>query len=346
MEEPATVARRPVDGSSIGVRRVRSYAEAMIADQDAGRAVHRRPQSPENLTVAVLGGGLMGHSIAGIFARHGATVRVFEAVPAVRDTVVRRVAEQLERQGLPTAAADALEIHDSLESAVAGADLVVEAVTEDLELKQELFRQVGDQLPTAVLATNSSVLRTTDVAARTTHPERVLGMHWFNPPHLVPVVEVISGEQTAFEYVAWVMDLLGQVGKLPVHVRKDVPGFIGNRLQHALWREAMHLVATGVCDAETVDLVARNSFGLRLAAIGPIENADYVGLDLVLAVHENVFPSLCSDPTPSPLLEEHVARGELGAKSGTGFTEWPAGRREEVAARLDEHLLAMLEPPR
>lgn len=315
----------------------------MNADQDAGRAVHRRPQSPDRLSLAVLGGGLMGHSIAGTFARHGAAVRVYEPVAAVRDSLARRVAEQLERQGLSTNSAETIELHDSLGPAVAGADLVIEAVTEDLELKQALFAQVGDLAPTAVLATNSSVLRTTDIAARTAHPERVVGTHWFNPPHLVPVVEVVQGDDTAFEYVAWVMDLLTQVGKLPVHVRKDVPGFIGNRLQHALWREAMHLVATGVCDAETVDLVARHSFGLRLAAMGPIENADYVGLDLVLAVHENVFPSLCADPAPSPLLREHVARGELGAKAGTGFTEWPPGRRDEVAARLDEHLLRTLE---
>jgi len=222
---------------------------------------------------------------------------------------------------------------------------VIEAVTENLALKQDLFHQVGEWAPHAVLATNSSVLRTTDVAARTTNPARVLGTHWFNPPHLVPIVEVISGEETAFEYVSWVMDLLVQAGKTPVHVRKDVPGFIGNRLQHALWRVAMHLVATGVCDAETVDLVARNSFGLRMAAIGPIENADYVGLDLTLAVHENVFPSLCHDESPSPLLQEHVRKGELGAKTGKGFTEWPAGRREEVAKRLDDHLLKELAGP-
>lgn len=333
MEEHHTLRARSVEGFPIGLPRRRSYAGG----------VHRRPQSPDKLTLAVLGGGLMGHSIAGVFARHGAAVRVFETAPSVRDSITRRVAEQLERQGLLTASAESIEVHADLASAVEGADLVIEAVPEDLELKQDLFRQVGDWLPAAVLATNSSVLRTSDIAARTSNPARVLGMHWFNPPHLVPIVEVIQSDHTAYEYVAWAMDLLGQVGKMPVHVRKDVPGFIGNRLQHALWREAMYLVTTGVCDAETVDLVARNSFGLRLATIGPIENADYVGLDLVLAVHENLFPSLCDDPAPSPLLLDHVAKGELGAKTGKGFTEWPTGRREEVAARLDEHLLRALD---
>jgi 3-hydroxybutyryl-CoA dehydrogenase len=270
---------------------------------------------------------------------------LYDTDPQTLQTAPRRIAEQLERRGLPTDSAERITLADDLNPAVDAADLVIEAAPENLELKQNLFHQVGQMAPAAVLATNSSVLRTADIAARTDHPERVLGTHWFNPPHLVPVVEVIQGEQTAFEYIDWVMILLRQAGKMPVHVRKDVPGFIGNRLQHALWREAMYLVTSGVCDAETVDLVARNSFGLRLAAMGPIENADYVGLDLVLAVHENVFPSLCRDQEPSPLLQELVERRQLGAKSGAGFTEWPPGRREEATQRLDSHLMRQLDHP-
>lgn len=314
------------------------------ASNGAGSAPrHARPDSLEELTVAVLGAGLMGHSIAGTFAVGGATVSLFDTEATALASAPRRIAEQLERRGLPSDAAHTLRLSDDMRDAVNGVDLVVEAVPERLELKQAIFADLSRWLSSAVLATNSSVLRTADVAARALAPERVLGMHWFNPPHLVPIVEVIQSERTAFEYVDWVMDLLRQAGKMPVHVRKDVPGFIGNRLQHALWREAMHLVATGVCDAETVDLVARNSFGLRLAAMGPMENADYVGLDLVLAVHENLFPTLCRDPEPSPMLTELVARRQLGAKSGGGFTEWPAGRREEATRRLDQHLLRQLE---
>ena len=139
------------------------------------------------------------------------------------------------------------------------------------------------------------------------------------------------------------MALLTHAGKLPVRVGRDVAGFIGNRLQHALWREAIALVAEGVCDAETVDLVVRNTIGLRLATLGPLENADYVGLDLTLAIHEAVIPSLDSHPHPSPLLRALVADGQLGARSGHGFLDWPEGARERTAARLAEHITAQLE---
>ena len=198
--------------------------------------------------------------------------------------------------------------------------------------------------PSTVLATNTSVYRVGEVAARTAHPERVLGTHWFNPPHLVPLVEVIQGDQTGLGQVEWVIEILGQAGKVPVHVRRDVPGFIGNRLQHALWREAISLVQDQVCDAQTIDLVVRNSFGPRLAAMGPMENADYVGLDLVAAVHDYVFPSLNRDQHAAATLRELVDAGRLGAKTGSGFEEWPAGRREEAAARLEDHLLRQFHP--
>jgi 3-hydroxybutyryl-CoA dehydrogenase len=139
-----------------------------------------------------------------------------------------------------------------------------------------------------------------------------------------------------------VMQLLAYLGKMPVCVEHDVPGFIGNRLQHALWREAIALVADGVCDAATVDLVVRNTIGLRLGLMGPLENADYVGLDMTLAIHEAVLPSLNASPQPNWLLHELVARGELGARAGHGFFDWPAGSREQVAAQLAEHVAAQL----
>lgn len=305
-------------------------------------AKDKLPADVSEVRLTVVGAGLMGHSIAGVFSAAGATTTVTDPLPETLASVTSRVADQHASRGIDPTLASAIHLVADVEEATSGSHLVIEAIPEKLNLKQDLFERLGVMLPYAVLATNTSVLKIGDVAATTSRPARVIGTHWFNPPHLVPLVEVIQSEDTDFAYVDWMMSLLSQVGKLPVHVRKDVPGFVGNRLQHALWREAMYLVETGVCDAETVDIVARNSFGMRLAAMGPIENADYVGLDLTLAVHEYVFPSLSSSDSPSPLLIEHFAKGELGAKTGSGFLEWPPGRREEAAHRLDEHLLKQI----
>jgi 3-hydroxybutyryl-CoA dehydrogenase len=159
---------------------------------------------------------------------------------------------------------------------------------------------------------------------------------------LIPVVEVIPGRLTAADLPGRMMTLLGCLGKTPVLVRRDVPGFIGNRLQHALWREAISMVAEGICDAETVDMVARNTIGLRLARMGPLENADYVGLDLTLAIHQAVLPSLSADSEPSPLLAALVRRGDLGARTGQGFLPWDPQARPRAAQGLTAHLTAQL----
>ena len=304
----------------------------------------QRPGDMRDVRVAVIGAGLMGHSIAGVFAAAGSPVTLYDPVPAALEAAPGRIADQLERLHRDPSIAEGIRLAGDLQSAVEGGEMVIEAIPENLELKQDLFSKLGKMLPTAVLATNSSVYRVGEISSRTEHPQRVVGTHWFNPPHLIPLVEVIQGEETSADEVGWVIDVHRQAGKIPVHVRKDVPGFIGNRLQHALWREAISLVETGVCDAATVDLVVRNSFGLRLAAMGPIENADYVGLDLTAAVHDYVFPSLCRDEQPAKLLRDLVADGQLGAKTGSGFLDWKPGQREAAAQRLEQHLLEQLQP--
>ena len=282
------------------------------------------------LRAAVLGTGLMGTGIAEVLAGHGHQVRLFDADP---DASARAAAS------LP----DEATAHPDLRSAVAGADVVVEAVAEQLTAKQDLFAQVDALNPDALLATNTSVLPVSQIAARASHPGRIVGTHWWNPPGLIPVVEVVRGQRTSDETMDQAENLLRSLGKTPVRVERDVPGFVGNRLQHALWREAIALVAEGVCDAQTVDLVVRNTIGLRLAAMGPLENADYVGLDLTLAIHEAVLPSLNADPGPSPLLRELAAAGRLGARTGSGFGSWPPGSRENAAQRLAEHVTRQLE---
>jgi 3-hydroxybutyryl-CoA dehydrogenase len=158
---------------------------------------------------------------------------------------------------------------------------------------------------------------------------------------LVPLVEVIETQWTAPAVVDWTMELHAQAGKMPAHVKKDVPGFIGNRLQHALWREAISLVEHGICDAKTVDDVVKASFGRRLAVLGPMENADQVGTDLTLAIHDTVLPAIENRPGPSPLLRDLVADGKLGFKSGEGFQKWTPEQQATLRARVMRHLKAM-----
>jgi 3-hydroxybutyryl-CoA dehydrogenase len=165
-----------------------------------------------------------------------------------------------------------------------------------------------------------------------------LGTHWWNPPYLIPLVEVIRTARTSNASMDKTLALLQSVGKTPVRVERDVPGFVGNRLQHALWREAIALVQDGICDARTVDTVVKASFGRRLAVLGPLENADLVGTDLTLAIHNTVLPHLNRSDAPLPLLRQLVAEGKLGMKSGEGFQRWSPADRAEISARVLRHL--------
>jgi 3-hydroxybutyryl-CoA dehydrogenase len=292
------------------------------------------------MRIAVVGAGLMGHGIAQVFACAGHEVAITDPDPEALASVPERVAANLERIGLGPA--PAIELCAELERAVDGAEAVFEAAPERLELKRELFARLGRLTPPeTILATNTSVMSVGEIGADADAPGRVVGTHWWNPPYLIPLVEVVEAERTDPDTVTRTIRLLESVGKEPVHVRRDVPGFVGNRLQHALWREAFHLVDEGVCDAETVDRVIKRSFGLRLPVLGPAENADLVGLDLTLAIHEYVLPHLDRTPGPAAALQEHVERGELGVKTGRGFLDWPEGEAQAVRERLLDHLVAV-----
>jgi 3-hydroxybutyryl-CoA dehydrogenase len=167
----------------------------------------------------------------------------------------------------------------------------------------------------------------------------MVGTHWWNPPYLVPLVEVVQAEKTDDQTLARTMGLLKSVGKAPAHVRKDVPGFVANRLQHALWREAIAMVAEGICDPATLDSCVKNSFGLRLPVLGPLENADLVGLDLTLDIHKTMIPELDRSAGPSPYLEEQVKAGHLGFKTGQGFRNWSSEEQQILRLQLAQHLL-------
>jgi 3-hydroxybutyryl-CoA dehydrogenase len=289
--------------------------------------------------VAVLGAGLMGHGIAQVFALAGHGVRIYDTVAASLDQVRGRIASNLRDLGDDETAVERVRPTADLAEAVRDADFVVEAAPEDLAIKQALFQQVERHVrPDTILASNTSVIPITSIMQGLHERSRALGTHWWNPPYLVPLVEVIGTQWTWPAVIEWTMALHAAAGKKPAHVKKDVAGFIGNRLQHALWREAVALVEHGICDAETVDTVIKAAFGRRLAVLGPLENADLVGTDLTLAIHKTVLPAIDSRPAPSPYLERLVAEGKLGFKSGEGFRKWSPQAQAALRAKVVQHL--------
>jgi len=289
--------------------------------------------------IAVVGSGLMGHGIAQVFALAGHDVTVTDTVMKNLDSVQSRIATNLRDLGDDETATARVRPCFDLGETVRDADFVVEAVFENLALKKKLFAAIERHVrPDAILASNTSVIPITSIMKGLKHRERALGTHWWNPPFLVPLVEVIETKWTSPRTVAWTVDLHRAAGKEVAHVKKDVPGFIGNRLQHALWREAISLVEHGICDAETVDAVIKASFGRRLAVLGPLENADLVGTDLTLAIHKTVLPAIDSRPGPSRYLRGLVAKGKLGFKSGEGFRKWSPQDQAALSAKVFAHL--------
>ncbi|WP_068300818.1 3-hydroxyacyl-CoA dehydrogenase family protein [Pararhodobacter sp. CCB-MM2] len=293
--------------------------------------------------IGVIGAGLMGHGIALVMARAGLRVAITDPMAEARAALPARVRESMTLMGHDeatiAAALSRIEVHETLASTVAKAHAVFEAAPEKMALKQSIFAEIEAHAPRdCILASNTSVMPITEIMQGLKHRDRALGTHWWNPPHMIPLVEVIRTEWTAEPAMATMMALLAEAGKTPVRVDKDVPGFIGNRLQHALWREAVSLVERGICDAESVDTVVKSCFGRRLSVLGPLENADLVGTDLTLAIHETVLADLENRQGPSPYLQQLVADGKLGMKSGEGFRTWTPEQAAKVRNRVTTHL--------
>ncbi|MHB8870352.1 MAG: 3-hydroxyacyl-CoA dehydrogenase family protein [Thermoleophilia bacterium] len=314
--------------------------------------------------IVVVGAGLMGVGLAQTFATAGHSVLVVDTDPECLSKVPTRLESQLAllaAHGLTTetdavATAGRVQTRQSLDAAldeVAVSHLpdgsepaglvVIEAISEDLALKQDLFRHLDEVVPSsALLWSNTSGLSITAIARGLRHPERVCGTHFWNPPHLIPLVEVVRGERTAERTLDETAALLSSAGKTPVIVHKDVPGFVGNRLLHALQREAMALVSSGVASAEDVDRVVTQGFGRRLGAVGPLAVCDLAGLDLILQVDSYLLSDLERSPHPDRLLQELVARGELGVKTLKGFLPWTKEAVDEVIERRDTALIKAL----
>ena len=304
---------------------------------------------PEKITV--IGAGLMGHGIAQIFASHGHPVWLLDNNKDVLNSAKDRIHHNLlnmadHRVSFNTSIDEILkliQLTEDIKLACADADYIFEAVFEDLDLKQQLFIDLDRLVPDrAILCSNTSVISIIEIASKVKGRGRILGTHFWNPPYLVPLVEVVRTEETTPEVAEATFDLLKRVGNHPVHVYKDVPGFVGNRLQHALWREAFAIIDDGICDPGTVDEVIRNGFGLRLPILGPVETADMVGLDLTLAIHNYILKHINADPTPSTTLQSKVNKGELGFKSGSGFQDWSTDDIAASRERLSNYLIRAL----
>ena len=293
--------------------------------------------------MAVIGAGLMGHVIALTLARAGQYVAITDPFPEARASVSGRIRASMGLLGHSDAeiskALKMIEVFETTAGAVRKADVVFEAAPEKMDLKRQIFAEIEAHAPeTAILASNTSVMPITEIMRDLRLKNRALGTHWWNPPHIIPLVEVIRTEWTDTKSMDAMVDLLEGAGKTPVRVEQDVPGFIGNRLQHALWREAISLVEKGICDAESVDTVIKSCFGRRLSVLGPLENADLVGTDLTLDIHNTVLADLESRQGPSPYLEKLVADGKLGMKSGEGFRKWTPEQADKVRNRVTTHL--------
>lgn len=298
--------------------------------------------------IAVVGAGMMGHGIAQVFAVNGYKVTLTDLDKDVLGGAVNNIRSNLElmagygivKESEISSALENVQTTQELSQAAGDADFVLEAVAENTELKQNVFAELDKTCPgDAILATNTSVISITEVAQKASNRDRIVGTHFWNPPYLVPLVEVVPGEDTSAATVEKTYELLCSVGKKAVKVKRDVPGFVGNRLQHALWREAISIVANGIADPQTVDECVKYGFGLRLPVLGPMENVDMVGTDLTFAIHDYILKHIESSPEPSPVLKQLVSEGSLGFKSGKGFQDWTSQEVEQSKRRLQEYLL-------
>jgi|SRR5579859_3259829 len=300
---------------------------------------------------AVIGTGMMGPGIAATLALGGLRATILsrtEENAAKGVDLVRAQLRVLAENGLAEPgdvrdATDRVDASCGFDETVEKVDLVIESVPENMDLKQKMFARldvVADR--TAVLASNTSGLSITVIAARCRRPERVLTTHFWNPPHLMPLVEIVQGEKTSPEVAQTVRELLLACGKVPVIVKKDRPGQLGNRLQMALVREAAYIVGEGIADVEDVDMVAKNGFGLRMPAYGIFEHHDAVGLDMALDILDYVAKDLYNEAKAPNFYRAKVARGDLGAKTGKGFYDWSRKSIDEVKARRDRFVMDVL----
>ena len=282
--------------------------------------------------IAVIGAGIMGHGFAQVFGQKGYPVALYDVEEGILKNALSQIANNLDtfldhKMLTRRAEKETLEkirITTDLEDAVRHADFVLEAVPEVMDLKKKLFADLDRfSPPHAILASNTSGLSITEIGASTHRPEKTIIAHGANPPHIVPVVEIVRGEKTSDETADLTYQLMRRIGKRPVRLLKEVPGFLLNRLQFALYREALHCLEMGVATAEDIDLVVKAGYGFRLPTLGPLETSDFGGLDTFYRICQNLFPQLADSKEAPPSLKRLVEEGKLGVKTGEGFYRYP-----------------------
>jgi 3-hydroxybutyryl-CoA dehydrogenase len=291
------------------------------------------------MRVAMVGAGTMGRGIAQDFARAGYEVALHDIssdnLSQAREYIARSLADQAQWGLFPhseiEAALSRIVTTTSLPEAACEADLIIEAVFEDLALKRDVFRDLDCLCPPrTILASNTSSYMPSLLAAATQRSDRVLVVHYFYPPPLMPVVELVRAATTSDDTLRVVYDAVKSTGKSPIVVQREVPGFIANRMQAALLREALSIVAQGIATAQDVDTAVKQGFGRRLAIKGPIEMAEVQdGWDVIQTIAQAIQPDLDTSASPSPIIAERIERGELGPRTGKGFYAWPAGAKDE-----------------
>jgi len=300
-------------------------------------------------TVAVIGGGTMGPGMAAVTASHGYETRLAEIKAEVLEKAkgtTEVVFKVLSGAGFLTddqvnAGRSNLSFTQDSQEALRGSQLVVETIPEKIELKQQFFREAEGQLDyEAILASNTSGIPISKIAQACRNPARVIGMHWSNPPHIIPVIEIIRGEQTDDATFQTVWELTERIGMIPSLVRRDVPGFVENRVLYAIMREALHLVEAGVADPQDIDRIVQWGIGYKLAVIPPLQLLDVAGLDIYHSVASYLNADLSTDSGVSSAITERVERGELGIKTGRGLFEYQADQIPALAQRRMRLLLA------
>lgn len=299
-----------------------------------------------------LGTGTMGFGTALMFALKGYEVRLFGRSDSSIERGLRSIREALdmyERHGLvvseeiPSVFGRITGV-TRIEEAVREADFVIESVAEELSVKQQVWKIAEAAAPVrAIFATNTSGLSPTAIAEFLDHKERFIVAHFWNPPHLIPLVEVVPGQETNAETVEITWQLMEQLGKKPVALKREAPGFIGNRLQLALLREAMHIVEEGIATPEAVDRAVKYGIGRRLATSGPLESADLGGLDIFYRIASYLYGELSTVKEPGPLLSDCAAQGKLGAKTGQGVYQWAPDMLQAMQQRRQDVLLEWLQ---